>query len=119
MNLLDSIKVLAGLREASEESSQILPSSSSRSSTGKASRSGQLPKRKGTVATEDEDAASAAPSPNVKGGRLGVAVSREKGRGGSVPSTREVSVKIEDGVESVASSVEGTKRELSFPLPSN
>ncbi|KAH0274091.1 hypothetical protein KCU91_g5500, partial [Aureobasidium melanogenum] len=70
MSLLDSIKILAGLREASEESLHLSRSHSSSKVEGK---------------------------------------SRERNRERSVTSTREVSVKLEDGAESVASSVEANE----------
>ena len=118
MNLLDSIKVLQGLREASEESSQ-----ASSNVTGRRDASAN-PKGRGTAATavavaagpkrkapltDDGEEGSAAPSPRVSGGRLAATdpAAHVKQRGGSAqPSTREVSVKIEDG-DSVTSSVEG------------
>ena len=109
MNLLDSIKILAGLREFSEEASRTsfsLGSSKSRNATLK---------RKAGM--DDGEDSSVAPSPRPGGGskdRLGV--EKKEKRGGSVPSTREVSVKIEDGAESVTSSVEGSKRESSSVL---
>ena len=110
MNLLDSINILAGLREASEEASR-----SSFSLSGSKSRNATLKRKAGVV--EDGEESSVAPSPRPGGGsrdRLGV--EKKEKRGGSVPSTREVSVKIEDGAESVASSVEGSKRESSSLL---
>lgn len=70
MNLLDSINILAGLREASEESAaQIQASQSHRTAGGKLSRA---PKKAGgkvgpavAVSTEDHDDVSAAPSPRI------------------------------------------------------
>ncbi|KAF2207901.1 hypothetical protein CERZMDRAFT_101925 [Cercospora zeae-maydis SCOH1-5] len=112
MNLLDSINILAGLREASEESAaQMQAAQSHRSASGKLSRA---PKKGGaksgsavTATTEDIDEASAAPSPRISlGPRL---TAKEKtSRSGSIATTREASVKIEDGAESVASSADGT-----------
>ena len=63
----------------------------------------------------DDDVASRVESPRpgptrqkTDTDRLGVeGKSRERNRERSVTSTREVSVKLEDGAESVASSVEG------------
>ncbi|KAL1297357.1 hypothetical protein AAFC00_004898 [Neodothiora populina] len=103
MNLLDSINILAGLRDASEEASRHslnLSNSKSRSTTLK---------RKLGVSEDGEDG-SAAPSPRPgNGSRERLGVEKKEKRGGSVPSTREVSVKIEDGAESATSSVEGSK----------
>lgn len=118
MNLLDSINILAGLRDASEEASR------STISLNK-SRNATLKRKAGVI--EDGEEGSAAPSPRpVGGGRERLGVEKKEKRGGSVPSTREVSVKIEDGAESVTSSVDGSKREceylmfslLSLSLPS-
>lgn len=112
MNLLDSINILAGLRDASEEASRhalSLSSSKSRNATLKRKAPG----------LEDGEDSSVAPSPRPSAqsrDRLGV--EKKEKRGGSVPSTREVSVKIEDGAESVASSVEGSKREYPCVSPS-
>jgi SAGA-associated factor 29 len=129
MSLLDGIKILAGLREASEESAaQKVTSSSQRTASGKLSR----PKKKGggggsttpAIATSTEHAGdsgevSAAPSPRIviSAGRLsgGGKGDGKASRAGSVAGasiagtgTREPSVKIEargdDGAESVASS---------------
>jgi len=105
MNLLDSINILAGLREASEEASR-------NSISFNKSRNATLKRKAGVV--EDSEEGSIAPSPRPSNGnrdRLGV--EKKEKRGSSVPSTREVSVKIEDGAESVASSAEGSKRESS------
>lgn len=137
MNLLDSIKVLQGLREASEESSQQASSQPPSRGTGPLKRSGTgIAKRKGPGsnnissndgATDAGEEASAAPSPRVSigpGSRLGIGPGGRKEqsqvRGSSAaPSTREASVKIEDGAESVASSVEGgTKAPSSSSDPS-
>ncbi|GAB7347527.1 hypothetical protein MBLNU459_g4425t1 [Dothideomycetes sp. NU459] len=107
MNLLDSIKLLAALREASEESSQVLQT---RGPVASSKRSTTLKRKGGSAVGAEEGEESAAPSPRVASRDVKdkdrLAPSREKVRGGSVPSTREVSVKIEDGAESVASSVE-------------
>jgi len=116
-NLLDSITILAGLREASEESAAQMQSSQvQRMGNGKLSRA---PKKGGNkpaaaavavaLSTEDGDDTSAAASPRVslngQANRLGV---KEKtSRSGSIATTREASVKIEDGAESVASSTDG------------
>lgn len=105
MNLLDSINILAGLRDASEEASR-------NSFMFNKSRNATLKRKAGVV--EDGEEGSAAPSPRPgNGGRDRLAVEKKEKRGGSVPSTREVSVKIEDGAESVTSSVDGSKREFS------
>jgi len=115
MNLLDSISVLQGLRSASEESSLQQAQAAARTSAASKQRGSGIAKRKigpGSSAaqsigvTEDGEEGSAAPSPRGGGARLS-AGHKEKVRGSSAqPSTREVSVKLEDGAESVASSVE-------------
>lgn len=104
MNILESINILAALREVSEEASRNAISLNK-------SRSTTLKRKAG--AGEDGEESSIAPSPRPGPGsrdRLGVEKSQK--RGTSVPSTREVSVKIEDGAESVTSSVDGSKREF-------
>lgn len=104
MNIIDSINILAALREVSEEASRNAMSLNK-------SRSTTLKRKAG--AGEDGEESSIAPSPRPGPGsrdRLGVEKSQK--RGTSVPSTREVSVKIEDGAESVTSSVDGSKREF-------
>lgn len=110
MNLLDSIKLLAALREASEESSQSLQS---RNPAASNKRSTTIKRKGGSAVGTEEGEESSAPSPRVgpkeTKDKDRLAPGREKVRGGSVTSTREVSVKIEDGAESVASSVEGSK----------
>lgn len=119
MSLLDSIKILAGLREASEESLQL-----SRSHSNSKGRNATLKRKAGSMDVDD-DVASRVESPRpgptrqkTDTDRLGVeGKSRERNRERSVTSTREVSVKLEDGAESVASSVEG-KSPLSLPSPS-
>ncbi|KAF2171993.1 hypothetical protein M409DRAFT_63509 [Zasmidium cellare ATCC 36951] len=113
MNLLDSMKILAGLREASEESAaQMAAINGPRAVSGKASRG---PKKTGSksgsavaASTEDGDDASAAPSPRISLSTVNRLSAKEKtSRSGSIPTTREASVKIEDGAESVASSADG------------
>lgn len=108
MSLLPSISLLKALREASEDAQRIAISNSSQ-------RNAKLKRKAGAM--DDSEDVSAAPSPRANGSvsrdRLGV--DNKPKRGGSVPSTREVSVKVEDGAESVTSSVEGSKREFSFP----
>lgn len=110
MNLLDSINLLAALREASEESSQALqsrtPAANNKRSTTKVRKGGST-----VGADEGEESAAASPrvAPKETKDKDRLAPTKDKVRGGSVPSTREVSVKIEDGAESVASSVEGSK----------
>jgi SAGA-associated factor 29 len=111
MSLLDSIKILAGLREASEES---LHASRSHSSNSKG-RNATLKRKAGSMDVDDEASGMGSPRPGPRQGtqdRLAVeGKSRERNRERSVTSTREVSVKLEDRAESVASSVEGK-----FPL---
>lgn len=115
MNLLDSIKVLAGLREASAESAPaVQPPAGPRAASGKLGRG---PKKVGskissavaTATTEEADETSAAPSPRISiGGPASRLDGRDKSsRAGSIPATREASVKIEDGAESIASSADG------------
>lgn len=111
-NLLDSINILAGLREASQEhAAQMQASQSHRSASGKLSRAPKKVSGKSgsaiAVTTEEIDDTSAAPSPRINlGPRL---TAKEKtSRSGSIATTREASVKIEDGAESVASSADGT-----------
>lgn len=118
MSLLDSIKILAGLREASEESLHM-----SRSHSSSKGRNANLKRKAGSMDIDDEASGTSSPRPGGRQGtndRLAVeGKSRERNRERSVTSTREVSVKLEDGAESVASSVEG--RFLSLPSfnPSN
>lgn len=111
MNLLDSLDVLSGLRRASEETAaQIqLTQPPQRAASGKLTRPPKKGGRNGAAAaaasTEDADEASAAPSPRISlTNRLS---SKDKSRQGSVATTREASVKLEDGAESVASSADG------------
>lgn len=113
MNLLDSINILAGLREASEESAaQIQASQGQRTASGKLSRGPKKVGSKGGSAiattTEDAEETSAAPSPRISLGTANRLSAKEKSsRSGSIPTTREASVKVEDGAESVASSADG------------
>jgi SAGA-associated factor 29 len=117
MSLLDSIKILAGLREASEES---LQASRSHSSNSKG-RNATLKRKAGSMDVDDEASGVGSPRPgprqSVTSDRLAVVEgkSRERNRERSVTSTREVSVKLEDGAESVASSVEGNPPSPSLP----
>lgn len=114
MNLLDSINILAGLREASEESAaQMQASQIPRTASGKLSRGPKKVSGKGasaiaTTSTEDAEETSAAPSPRISLGTANRLSAKEKSsRSGSIPTTREASVKVEDGAESVASSADG------------
>lgn len=112
MNLLDSMKILAGLREASEESAaHAAAASNHRTSSGKNARPKKTGSKGGSAvaaSTEDGDDASAAPSPRISLSTAGRLSAKEKtSRSGSIPTTREASVKIEDGAESVASSADG------------
>ncbi|THX73665.1 hypothetical protein D6C78_07648 [Aureobasidium pullulans] len=98
MSLLDSIKVLAGLREASEESLNL-----SRSHSNSKGRNATLKKKAGSMDVDDEASVVSSPRPGGRqgGDRLAVETkSRERNRERSVTSTREVSVKVEDGAES-------------------
>lgn len=111
MNLLDSMKILAALREAAEESALQL-GVTPRAVNGKVSRG---PKKTGSksgsavaASTEDGEEVSAAPSPRISLSTVNRLSAKEKtSRSGSIPTTREASVKIEDGAESVASSADG------------
>ncbi|CAD0023067.1 unnamed protein product, partial [Aureobasidium pullulans] len=99
MSLLDSIKVLAGLREASEESLNL-----SRSHSNSKGRNATLKKKAGSMDVDDEASVVSSPRPGGRqgGDRLAVETkSRERNRERSVTSTREVSVKVEDGAESL------------------
>jgi SAGA-associated factor 29 len=117
MSLLDSIKILAGLREASEES---LHASRSHSSNSKG-RNATLKRKAGSMDVDDDASGVGSPRPGPRQGtqdRLAVeGKSRERNRERSVTSTREVSVKLEDGAESVASSVEGKSSPSPPSLP--
>ena len=118
MNLLDSINILAGLREASEESAaQVQATPGQRTASGKLSRAPKKGGNKSSAAAAAAAAASpepledvaAAPSPRISlSGPAGRLSAKDKQtRSGSIPATRETSVKIEDGAESVASSADG------------
>lgn len=114
MNLLDSISILAGLREASEESgAQLQASQGHRAASGKLARGPKKPGSKNQSAiaatTEDGDRTPASASPKIViGGPSSRLNAKEKSsRSGSIATTREASVKIEDGAESVASSADG------------
>ena len=110
MNILDSLDVLTGLRRASEDTAaQILVNQPpQRAASGKLNRPPKKANRNGpTVAalsTEEAEEISAAPSPRIN---LTNRFNKDKSRAGSIPTTREASVKIEDGAESVASSADG------------
>lgn len=113
MNLLDSISILAGLREASEDSAaQLQLSQGHRAASNKLSRG---PKKTGSkfnsgiaATTEDGDRTPAAPSPKIIiSGPSRLNAKEKSSRSGSIATTRETSVKIEDGAESVASSADG------------
>lgn len=117
MNLLDSIKILAGLREASEaqETAAVQLAQGSRVASGKLNRGNKkggasnkaaaTSAATATLPSEEIAAEPEVPSPRL---RLGTTTKDTKSRAGSaIPSTREVSVKIEaDGAESVASSAD-------------
>jgi SAGA-associated factor 29 len=113
MNVLDSINILAGLREASsaeQASAAAAPlGQRDRTASSKLSRSDR-PKKSGSrgsnsaAVTEDGGDDSTAPSPRITLGQANRLSAKDKSsRAGSIPATRETSVKIEDGVESVAS----------------
>lgn len=136
-HLLDSITILAGLRGASEEAAamaavsqhQSSQNSSSRSANGKLKRAplkgGAGGKNAGasiamttaamaavpvTASLEDGELESAAPSPmriSLSANPSRLSAKDKSSRAGSIPTTREASVKIEDGAESVASSADG------------
>ncbi|KAK4539619.1 hypothetical protein LTR36_010502 [Oleoguttula mirabilis] len=121
MNLLDSIKILAGLREASEESLAAMASSQTTQRAAAANGSGRNKPKKASgksaiavattassaLAEEADEAISAAPSPRITISAAANRLAKEKSsRAPSLPTTREPSVKIEDGAESVASSTD-------------
>ncbi len=112
MNLLDSLNILAGLREASEatESQQAPlniapPSRIASGKLGRGPKKAAAPKAPAAI-PDDVDEPPAAPSPKI---HLGPSrLNKDKtSRAGSVSATRETSVKLEDGAESVASSADG------------
>lgn len=111
MNLLDSMKILAGLREASEESAAQVVIPGHRTASGKGARPKKGGSKSGSAvaaSTEDGEEASAAPSPRISLSTANRLSAKEKtSRSGSIATTREASVKIEDGAESVASSADG------------
>lgn len=134
MNLLDSIKILAGLREASEESLAQLAStqthraaaaSSSRSKPKKASsKSASVAAATAAAAPnlpdDADEATSAAPSPRISLTPAANRLAKDKSsRAGSIPTTRETSVKIEDGAESVASSTDAPSSTTGGPTNTN
>ncbi|CAD0109368.1 unnamed protein product, partial [Aureobasidium uvarum] len=100
MSLLDSIKILAAMREASEETLHMSRSHS---------RNATLKRKAGSMDVDDEASGTGSPRPGptrqATTDRLAVAEgkSRERNR------ERKVSVKLEDGAESVASSVEANE----------
>ncbi|KAI4717740.1 hypothetical protein E4T48_06035 [Aureobasidium sp. EXF-10727] len=110
MSLLDSIKILAAMREASEETLHM-----SRSHSNSKGRNATLKRKAGSMDVDDEASGTGSPRPGptrqATTDRLAVTEgkSRERNRERSVTSTREVSVKLEDGAESVASSVEANE----------
>lgn len=108
MSLLDGLQILTGLRRASEETAaQIqLTQPPQRAATNKLTRPSKKGGRNGAAAlsTEDADDLSAAPSPRLS---LTNRLNKDKSRQNSVATTREASVKLEDGAESVASSADG------------
>ncbi|KAK4995935.1 hypothetical protein LTR66_004353 [Elasticomyces elasticus] len=117
-NFLESLKILQGLKSADEEAQPSGPRSSAmskgRNVVAKANR-----KSGSAIGPEEEGDGSAAPSPRVTNQANRLMVKEGKAsRSGSVPVTREVSVKVEDGTESVASSVDGAKAASGMPHPS-
>ena len=112
MNVLDSINILAGLREASsaEQAFAAAAPLGQRDRTASSKLARERPKKSGSrgsnsaAVTEDGGDDSAAPSPRITLGQANRLTAKDKSsRAGSIPATRETSVKIEDGVESVAS----------------
>lgn len=96
-NLLESINILAGLREASSAEQAATPLPAQRPGNKR-----DRPKKgasKAAAVPAEEDETPAAPSPRVAGRK------EKPSRAGSISTTREASVKIED-VESIASSVD-------------
>ena len=116
MNVLDSINILAGLREASSAEQAFAASAAAplgqRDRTASSKLAGRERPKKSSgsrgsnsaAVTEDGADDSAAPSPRITLGQASRLGAKDKSsRAGSIPATRETSVKIEDGVESVAS----------------
>lgn len=102
MNLLDSINILAGLREASMKEEAIPLNTSRGSAKRDRPKKGSNKTASATPVVEDAIDDTAAPSP-----RVGSRLSKEKpSRAASISTTREASVKIEDGAESIASSID-------------
>ena len=122
MNLLDSLNILAGLREASEESlAQAVPQpAAQRTASGKLNRvtkKGGASKGGATALNTDVEMgeeANAAPSPRINLSNRHSAKDKPS-RSGSIPTTREASVKLEDGAESVASSADGATSATTGP----
>ncbi|KAF2774445.1 hypothetical protein EJ03DRAFT_347049 [Teratosphaeria nubilosa] len=115
MNILDSINILAALRENSEEHAVSQPSQSQRVASGNLKRKPGKASGKpvpaaapAALSTEDHDDTSAAPSPriSISSAANRLTAKNASSRAGSIPATRETSVKIEDGAESVASSTD-------------
>lgn len=110
MNLLDSIKVLQGLRAASEESSSQLAAGARGGSKQRASF-GATRRKAGSIGLatdglDGDESPVTMPSPRVGSSRI---AANAKPRGGSVApvntaNTRETSVKLEDGHDSDVSS---------------
>jgi SAGA-associated factor 29 len=115
MNVLDSINILAGLREASSAEAAFAAAAPlgqrDRTASSKLGARERPPKKSSgsrgsnsAAVTEDGGDDSAAPSPRITLGQVNRLTAKDKSsRAGSIPATRETSVKIEDGVESVAS----------------
>lgn len=113
MNVLDSINILAGLREASsaEQASAAAAPLGQRDRTASGKLARERPKKSSgsrgsnsAAVTEDGGDDSTAPSPRINLGQANRLSAKDKSsRAGSIPATRETSVKIEDGVESVGS----------------
>ena len=107
--------VLAGLREASSAEQAFAASAAAplgqRDRTASSKLAGRERPKKSSgsrgsnsaAVTEDGADDSAAPSPRITLGQASRLGAKDKSsRAGSIPATRETSVKIEDGVESVA-----------------
>lgn len=121
MNLLESVNILAGLRGASEEAAaQSQISSAPRASGGKRKPlklGGKVGNALAAATAEDGEEVSAAPSPRISLTAASRLKDRDKSsRAGSIPATREASVKIEDGAESVASSTDAPSTTTAAPL---
>ena len=120
-NLLDSLKILAALREASEEqaSQPQVPAQRAASGKNRVTKKGGGSKVAAAPSTESTEEVAAAPSPRISLSSRLNAAKEKPSRAGSVSATRETSVKLEDGTESVASSADGVASTATGPSAAN